>query len=172
MNLYSGVGSTFRDYWRLYGGFKALISSPYLHFSVLCSLLLWPLWLEKSALLYDLILAIVPSVLGFSLGGYAILLAFGDREFIQRLSGPDADGKPSPMMVVNAAFIHFIVVAVLSLFLGIIGAAWNFSGCYALVTCFVSLYSIACALASAFAIFRVADWHDIYAGNNKPGSDN
>lgn len=167
MNLYQGVAETFRDYWRIYGGFRALIASPYLHFSGALSLILWPLWLRDTTKLYDLIVSAVPSVLGFSLGGYAILLAFGDNEFIRRLSGPDEDGEESPFMDVNATFIHFIVVSVFSLFLAIAGTAWNLAGCFALLSCFIALYSIACALAAAFAIFRVAGWYDIHAGIEK-----
>jgi hypothetical protein len=53
--------------------------------------------------------------LGFSLGGYALLVAVGDENFRALISGEDEDGEPSPYMEVNAAFVHFILMQLLSL---------------------------------------------------------
>lgn len=157
---YRGVRITFRDYWKAYGGFGDLLRSPYLHLSLALSAALCPFWRNDASKLYDLIMTIVPSVLGFSLGGYAILLAFGDEEFRMRISGADKDGSDSPFIKANGAFVHFIVVSVIALAVGLIGMAWDFNGWFGFLSCALLIYSIACALASAFAIFRVAGWYD------------
>ena len=167
LKQYRGVAKTLREYWSIYGGLRALIGSPYLHVSVIVSMLVYSAWKPDPGELFDLIFTIVPSILGFSLGGYAILLAFGDDHFRQIISGPDKDGRASPFMEVNAAFIHFIVVSTLTLILGVVGSAIDVSGCVVFVACVLLIYSIACALASAFAIFTVAGCFDTFNASKK-----
>ena len=72
--------------------------------------LLWPIWLEGSIKWHELAIGIIPNILGFTLGGYAILLAFGNEKFMFLISGEFADKKPSPFLVLNGAFVHFIVI--------------------------------------------------------------
>ena len=74
---YKGAFKIFRKYWSLYGGTKAILTSPYFHVSLLLAVICspYPKWQEST-------LTIVPSILGFSLGGYAILLAFSNEKFL------------------------------------------------------------------------------------------
>ncbi len=170
-SLYKDVGKTFRVYWVAYGGWDALWRSPYLQVSALLAVALCPLWTSAPVRLYDLAISVVPSMLGFSVGGYAILIAFGDEDFRLRISGADPDGTQSPFMVANAAFVHFIVVCVAAMLLSLLGKAWDLRCAYCFIASVAFVYSIACALASAFAIFQVASWYDKYAVAEKRRRD-
>lgn len=161
---YRGVGATFQAYWRTYGGIIALLKSPYLHFSLVLTFVVAPLWCDSKGMWFDVVMSVVPSVLGFSLGGYAILLAFGDEQFRLAVSGSDDNGAPSPFMVANAAFIHFIVVSSSALLYALIAKAWGIVGsAFAALGVALFIYSVATALAAAFAIHHVASWYDDYA---------
>ena len=104
-------------YWRAYGGFRSLIKSPYLHISIVLSLVCWPVWLRgyETWSWFDLAISVIPNLLGFSLGGYAILLAFGNDQFLKLIAGTEEGESVSPYIEVNAAFIHFIFMQIISL---------------------------------------------------------
>ena len=55
-------------------------------------------------------------MIGFTLGGYAIFIEFGDERFRNLISGKD-DGESgeSPFIKFNSTFIHFIIVQCLAL---------------------------------------------------------
>lgn len=166
--LYFGLLSTIRMYWRTYGGLRALLLSPYLHGSIAYTFLVTPLWYYRGAAWFDTAVSVIPSMLGFSVAGYAILLAFGDEKFRKIISGSDSDGKPSPFMVVNASFVHFILVSAVALLFAIFAKAWNVqANAWAGVGVLLFSYSIATAVAAAFAILHVASWTDLHAKQNK-----
>ena len=168
-------------YWKAYGGFKALFTSQYFYSAIVISGALYPLWIEKPS--HDLIITIMPSLLGFSLGGYALLLAIGDEDFRAMISGTDESGEPSPYMEVNSTFVHFILMQFLSLVVALFSLAYHKpldpSGWVAkLVTKqnipidWIALgarfiifdlfvYALLTALAATFAIFRVSSWYDL-----------
>ena len=166
--IYKSPAKKFRTYWDIYGGWAALIRSPYLHAAILFTILAYPIWLDSKKDWTDLVMSVTPSILGFSLGGYAILFAFGDEKFRLAISGPDEDGSPSPFMNVNASFVHFLVMNVLALLLAILARAWIKDGSclMGLVFCVFS-YSVFAALATVMSIFSVASWSDAYAGKAK-----
>ena len=124
--IYKNVIDSFKLYWQFYGGFEALLKTPYLHFAVITSLICFPIWSKiAEPFWYSLPLAALPSLLGFTLGGYAILLAFGNEKFLMILCAREEDADPSPFMNVNGAFVHFIVVQAVALFFSIISISWE-----------------------------------------------
>jgi hypothetical protein len=158
--LYSGVLKSFGRYWAAYGGMRALASSPYLHVSAVLAALLYPLWHDRFTWC-DTSIAVTPSVLGFSLGGYAIILDCGDENFRRAISGTDEDGKPSPFMNANASFIHFILVSTVSVIYAVLNKAWEPpSNILSYLGALLFVYSVATALATAFAVYHVASWYD------------
>jgi hypothetical protein len=164
---YTGSREVFRDYWRAYHGWPALLASPYLHAAVVLTVLLWSRW--TSAGWPDDVLTVVPSVLGFSLGGYAMLLAFGDVKFLQRLAEPEENGAVSYYLALNASFVHFIVVQMIAIVLALIGKAYmadppSLWAIPAFLCYLVFVYSIMAALAATFAIFRMASLYGKVAG--------
>lgn len=122
-------------------------------------------------------LRVLPSVLGFALGGYAILLAVGDERFRSILSGPDAEGNTSPFLTVNASFVHFIVLQVIGILLALLAAAWAPAqpGLCAYAFWWVGylafLYALLAALAATMQILRLAFWYDTYQHNRRNSSD-
>ncbi|MGX1112019.1 hypothetical protein ACSSVW_001408 [Pseudoalteromonas sp. MBR-15] len=182
---YTGVRKLFARYWVAYGGFKSIVGSPYMHASLFITLISSGIWLE-----YDWVeipISVLPNIIGFSLGGYAIWLALGDDKFRASISGKTKDGRESPFIVVNATFVHFIVLQILALVAALIGksqpiynsplfiqrflldlAPWLFevsqiiSIACSFIGYFLFIYAIFSALAATMAIFRIAGWLEVY----------
>jgi hypothetical protein len=168
-----------KRYWTDYGGLTALFCSPYFWASIFITALLYPHW--ASPLWWNDVLSIMPNLLGFSLGGYAMWMAIGDDNFRKLISGKDEDGLTSPYMEVNSAFVHFIILQVSSIFLSLIAKAYYFKlpddnffvlffGDYFHILClvgyafsyFIFIYALISALAATFALLRVSSWYDAY----------
>lgn len=162
-NIYRNVLDSFLLYWNIYGGFSALFRSPYLHLSIITSIICFPIWTKKDPpFWYDLALSSLPSLLGFTLGGYAILLSFGNEKFLMNLCAKN-DNDPSPFMNVNGSFVHFIVVQAFALFISIIALCWELkTGIFSFFGFTIFLYSILTGVAAAFAILRLGKWYDIF----------
>lgn len=180
---YGGLWGIFSVYWKTYGGFRAVLASPYFHFSLLMTVLLSGIWAHPGW--WQHVIDIIPSVLGFSLGGYAIWLAIGDENFKRLLAGKDNDEpeESSPYMDLSVAFVHFIFVQFLALTLAILALGlyqnWpfpTFEFCVngnvfnerslKIVASFFGflmfIYSLATAVAATFQILRYSVWYDDY----------
>lgn len=107
-----------KRYWMLYGLFRAIIRSSYFWMALFINIIMYPSWIKLEW--WEMPRTILPSMLGFTLGGYAILLAFGDERFRSILTGSQGDGKPSPFLIVNATFVHFIFVQIVAIIFSII----------------------------------------------------
>ena len=172
-------------YWKAYGGWKAVLSSVYFWVAVLLTALLYPQW-TKAGWWGD-VLSIMPSVLGFSLGGFAMWVAIGDEKFKSLIAGENEDGKASPFMEVNATFAHFILLQLASIILALIAKAYdmpipNTHWLHTLLgrglnsitivsysfSYFIFLYALLTAFAAVLALFRVSSWYDdMHTMNNK-----
>jgi len=167
---YRHVGKSICIYWKLYGGKTALLHSPYVHFSIIVSLCCYPIWATGSieTAWYSFCLSIIPNLLGFTLGGYAILLAFGNERFLALLAESDDDNEKSPYMGVNATFIHFILVQTLSLFIALIESVWCIkAGVFAFIGFTLFLYALSTSIAAALSILRLARWFDVFLRKTK-----
>lgn len=100
--------TSWRRYWSAYGGFAALFTSAYFYAAIICALVSHEYW--RSRPWWADAIAILPNILGFALGGYAVLLGFGDEKFRRAISGSTSTSKRSPYLVANAAFVHFMLV--------------------------------------------------------------
>jgi hypothetical protein len=169
---YQGLFDSIKLYWKAYGGFCSLITSPYLHISIIISVVAGPLWLcTKDSTWYQISLSALPNLLGFTLGGYAILLAFGDDKFRENISVKESD-ETTLFMTVNGAFIHFIVVQTLAIIAAVIGSSWNFkNGIFAWLGFTLFIYSILTAVAAAMAVLEMADLFEIVSNYAKKKRD-
>ncbi|NVJ65985.1 MAG: hypothetical protein HWE16_05805 [Gammaproteobacteria bacterium] len=177
----------FSRYWSIYGGWKALLKSRYFQSSILITFLLFPHW-SKAGWWND-ILSIMPSLLGFSLGGYAMWMAIGDDDFRKLISGESKSGKPSPYMDVNAAFVHFILLQLISIVLALFVKAYYFElskdswvyenlAEYIYIASYfvyflvylIFIYALASTFAATLALFRVSSWYDL-SQSTKSASD-
>lgn len=180
---YRGVYKIFRQYWSLYGGLGAILTSPYFHFSVILALVVSPYdgWADQA-------LEIMPNILGFSLGGYAILLAFSNERFLSIISS----GTNSAFLSVSSTFAHFIFVQIstilfaftygaspisklpdcLKLYIAeLIPYSVNIYHGLLIATPFIGLllliYSLTTALAATMSIFRMSIWYNKHLVNQQ-----
>lgn len=178
LKQYAGVRKILRRYWSVYGGWSALRSSPYVHWSLIISALCFGFWFEKNWT--GQALQVLPNLLGFTLGGFAVFLGFGDEKFRQLISGGKKDGngddKSSPYLRMSATFLHFVLVQVAALLWAIVAAAMHsfhlplpesLSATAMSLRVFgdglgywLLIYSIMSAAAAAIAVFRTAWWFD------------
>ena len=139
-------------YWRLYGGWRSLTFSPYAQLSVSLGLVA----IICSATTYDpsaITIAIVPSVLGFTVAALAIMLAFSSAPFFKHLT--QEGDEESVFMKTVANFVHFIVVQVLALISAAICAAHPFV-LFKTITSVVLFYAILTTLSTVIQLFQIA----------------
>lgn len=178
----------FSRYWKAYGGWKSVFKSSYFYCSVLFTLMSYGIWAKESW--YEIPISVLPNILGFSLGGYAIWLALGDQKFYEKVTGKSSGSTDSPFMKINSAFVHFIVLQIMALIFALVFKAHFFDN---LPQCIQSqlvkltpnfseivhysnlifsgigyllfIYALLAALAATMAIFRIAGWLDTHHSN-------
>lgn len=173
--MYAGVRGIFGRYWGCYGGMAALLSSFYLHAAFLILLLTFRFWSADKW--WEQSLAVLPNLLGFSLGGFAMFLGFGDEKFRGLLADSSGSGRPSAYLSLCSSFVHFIVVQFLALLAAIVGCSIKYtpSGTSQidgmLSRAFISysgfgyllfLYSLTSLLGATMAVFRMASIYDAH----------
>lgn len=170
-----------KRYWVSYGGFKAIFTSYFFYGAILLSALLYPHWSTTGW--WDTVLSVMPNLLGFTLGGFAMWVAVGDENFKATIAGVSKDNPDdiSPFMEVNATFAHFIFLQIFSIIFALINKAYDvaLSQDHVLVllfgshlnvatllfyyfSYFVFIYALLSAIASVLALFRVSHWYDDY----------
>ncbi len=105
--------TTSPSWFRQYGGCRALLKSRYLWMALGLSAALYSQWTKAGW--WDTVLAVIPNLLGFTIGAFALTLAFGDESFRKLMADDDRNGKPSVMQEMAATFYHFICVQVAAL---------------------------------------------------------
>lgn len=115
---------TFIRLWKDYGGWSALLKSGYLRLSLVV-FVLYEVGLYyscgKMGAGVDLVISVVPSLLGFSLASFAIFLTFGGEKFQRYLIKADTETEGANKTKVNAymdfvaAFGWFLIIQTVSL---------------------------------------------------------
>jgi len=188
--MFGELGKTVKAYLAHYGGLSEVFSSSLFWISVLLTAALAPIWLLPDW--WDLPIGILPNLLGFTLGGYAIFLSFGDKSFFKVLAGHDSKGK-ALFLSINATFVHFVTLQFLALFLSMFAKAYYFEtplwigdllgksstiivSIIAAVTwfCFflVFIYSLATGVGLALNIFKLSTWYDAFLVKQHADDDN
>jgi hypothetical protein len=179
---YRGISRVFSRYWKVYGGWRAVLSSPYLHAAILLLIPTARIW--TSTQWWQLPISVLPGLVSFTLGGYAMFLAFGEEKFKSKMAG--SDNTYGPLLSISATFVHFILLQVFALAFAIIAEARPISallqtfpvlGCYWLFQSHLRwifgtiawavgfgtfLYSLTSLMAATFAIFRVTTWLEAF----------
>ncbi len=166
---YRSVGKIWKTYWNVYGGFSALLCSPYFHFALLVSVVTCPVLKCAEIKWYDLSLSILPNVLGFTVGAYAILLAFGETAFRSLLMDVRKSGEgPSAFMFVSAAFVHFIFLQVLGVIYAIICKIYSINFILiSFIGVLIFIYSLSSIMAATMQIFRLTEWYEMKVQKDK-----
>ncbi|NUZ06724.1 hypothetical protein HQN59_13225 [Schlegelella sp. ID0723] len=173
--MYRDVRENFAVYWHAYGGVRALVRSPYLHLALVLTAFAYPYW--SAPLWWDTVISVLPNLLGFTLGGFAMFMGFGDEQFKRTLvaTDPDAPDEPTLFVVVCGAFVHFIVMQCAALLAALLAKAWwvyvpwpepiaralpwlnLLGGC---VGFGLFLYALTSTLAATMHVFRMATVYD------------
>lgn len=177
--------NTLLMYWKAYGGFRAFWCSSYLLTPLLITLFCSSHWLNNAEWISDP-LSVIPSLLGFTLAGYAMWLSVGNEKLKIVLSSKIdlKKNQYSVFMQINASFLHFVILQIFALIflyflkynsLGVIlnkiQNSYLFSnGLLALIEFlsnffnglgfFLFIYSIYTMLATVLGIFRISYWID------------
>jgi hypothetical protein len=143
-----------RRYWRLYGGWKALLTSSYLYAALVITAALYPLWYncEQSPEWVELTINVMPSLMGFSIAGMAVMLAFSQPETL----GVITEGnEKSYFLGVIVNLIHFVVVQTASLLLAVTAKAYH-HWVLNLFGTSMMIYAILLSIAAACQLFNTA----------------
>ncbi len=149
----------FVRYWRIYGGWRALATSPYLITALILTGICYPYWSKPGIALADLATTVIPSIMAFSLGGMAIVLAFSGGRFLNIIR--QKGEEKSLFMTVIANFFHFLTVQTLALISAIIVLAFPLSKIPSGIAFFFLAYSVTTAVASAAALFNVSRLYNL-----------
>lgn len=177
LKQYKGASDKIRAYWRINGGFRDLVASPYFGAALLLCIPTLPQWTQPGW--WDVALQVLPGVLGFSIGGFAIFLAFGDPQFRSLIAGSvEGQTARSPYIKFCATFSHFIVVQVAAILLALVskstplaslsleGAVGATAGVLAAVWYglgfFAFLYALLLSIAVVLNIFMLAHTYDAF----------
>jgi F0F1-type ATP synthase assembly protein I len=180
--MYADVKTILGRYWSAYGGWRAVIRSPYLHLSLILLAITTHFWLTSPW--WEQPLVVVPSLLGFSLGGLAMLLSFGNTKFQTFISVRDSGehSEPSALITTSASFVHFMLAQLLALLVAICFKSldfyvpWPASFRAVMVACnvlfsaigyLIFLYSILTMIAAVLAVFRMTSWFETFQNHNK-----
>ncbi|MDB5688092.1 MAG: putative rane protein [Rhizorhabdus sp.] len=173
---YRGMWKSISRYWQDYGGWRDFCSSPLFHFSIICATVSYSVWMKPEW--NDLPLSLLPNLLGFSLGAYALIFSLADERLLAALNVPTTDGSPTKLRMINATFLHFILVQTIAIifalmnkstflidlsgiiFGGNIGFRNNIdvflSGSAGFIGYFLTVYAVALLIGAALAAYRLA----------------
>ena len=164
-----------RRYLRSYGRFRGIASSPFFGIAIIISVLNYSQWIQPAWI--EKVEALIPSLLGFSLGTYAILFSIMGGRLKSALRQVNSPHGVSYLEAINATFFHFIFVQVLALIWAFLfQGTWLFDivQCFksmrpwieeaffivsragSFVGCFLLVYSILLMIAAALAVYRLA----------------
>lgn len=144
---------TLKTYWHFYGGFRELLKSSYFRLAFFLWLIAFvgvfedPIKLESVLSFYA---AGVHSILGFSIGGLAIIMAFQGRLIT---ASQDKVERESLIIRVCVTFFHFILMQSIFMTLYVFTLIFpNFA--LRCISLFLMLYSILSAVALAAILFQ------------------
>ena len=149
----------FQVYWKIYGGFKGLLTSAYFWLSALMTGGCFPFWLDRGAdgtgrPVADTMMALIPALMAFTLAGMAIVLALSGEKFTRAIR--QGGKEDSLFMKVVVLFFHFILVQSLALFSAFILSAYPHLDWLAGTTFFLAIYGVASAVAIAAMLLNIS----------------
>lgn len=151
------------DYRSLFGSFGGIAFSPYFHFACISAALV-VFFSDKPDAWMQATQGMLPELLGFSLGGYAILISFGDEQFRKFLATFYPNGnKHSIFMILNGVFLHFIIAQVLAILISVFISAYDIKNIYVnFIGCMAFFYAASFCIAVAFEVKSVSSWYQNY----------
>lgn len=154
---------SFGTYWINYGGFKAIVTSPYFYISILISIFI--VLFGNTDKWYDLPLNILPNLLGFSIGAYAVVLVLGNGDFWKFIA---VETQNNLFMKINSSFVHFIFIQVVSIIFSLICQSLEVeSFIFSFLGFFLLIYAILTAFAATLAILEISKYYQAFLSIKK-----
>ena len=161
---------TFTLYWENYGGFKAILSSPYFMISLLLTIFI--VTFGASVKWYEHTLNILPDILGFSIGSFAILISLGDNKFRKKLSAEKDNQKSTPFMIINSSFVHFIFIQIIAILFALISQIVELENIvFFFIGIFLLIYALVLTLAATLVILKFSLWYQEFLNNEREGKN-
>lgn len=174
-SAYKGLWKALARYWGDYGGWRDFFLSPLLHFSTLVSAASYAAWTKVDW--PDLPLSLLPNLLGFSLGAYALIFSLADERLLAALNTPTPNGRSTNLRVINATFLHFILVQTAAIIFALMNKSSDFIDLASLIPAnehqiytvqkilaysagffgyFLTIYAVTLLVGAALAAYRLA----------------
>lgn len=102
-----------RTYFRHYSGWKSIAYSPLFHISFIITIVSGSQWADETWIKFAE--STIPSLLGFSLGTYAILFSLINPRIKVAFRSVKNEKGVSWLHAINATFFHFIFIQTLTL---------------------------------------------------------
>lgn len=152
-------------YWTAYGGAWAVISSPYLQVAIVLTGLFALLQGVDGA--PALGIDVFSSLLGFTIGALAIVLAVSSTEVFVFLAEKGGPGSFFMKMVAN--FVHYTIIQVIGLVLCLLtNGLGHGSGVLAALFLF---YAVTVSVSIGLQLFEMARVYNTHASLRKPKKD-
>jgi uncharacterized membrane protein len=160
--------------WVSMGGTGAIWKSFDFRVALAVSLLCWPAWLAPEW--WEKAISVLPNLLGFTLGGFAIFLGFGSDQFKELIARKDE--AKSEYLSVSSTFLFIVAVQVVGLLYAIIcESLWvptptllkpishiipylNYLAWF--IGFFLFMLGIVLSLRAAIRIFRISRWYNSF----------
>jgi len=157
---------TFNLYWQNYGGFKSIFSSPY--FMIAVVLTIFVIFFGKADKWYEHTLNILPDILGFSIGSFAILISLGDNKFRKKLSLERNAEKSTPFMIINSSFVHFIFIQIVAILFALMSQLLELENIFCFfIGMFLLIYAVLLTLAATLVILQFSLWYQDFLNAEK-----
>ncbi|MCR1770870.1 hypothetical protein [Burkholderia glumae] len=95
-------------YFKAYGGFKILFESVFFWAALFITAISYPYWSSKEW--WSVVTTVLPTILGFTIAAFALVIGIGTGTFKRQLHRPGKDGKPPLYLKVSGIFVHQIVI--------------------------------------------------------------
>lgn len=174
-------------FFNAYGGFSSILKSGFFYISLFLSIFTLITTSNIKYIDFDFVKNTIPSILGFSIGSFAIVIGFGSEKFRKIISGKRDYEIDSPFIRISASFLYFILIQVLCL---ISVSVYDLLIIYQQNEDFIQLkrliflvqffvifsfwYSINLSFATGLFIFQMATYFDDYVRieRDRESSDN
>lgn len=163
------------EVWAITRGCKGLVHGPEFRICIVAWFLTAAYWIREPW--WDQVIATVPTLLGFTLTGFAIFLGFGSDNFKRFLAMGDSETE-NQYLSVGAAFVLFVIVQLTALIFAMVVKGFQFptpeflvpyqrylvvgSAIVAGTGYFTFLYGLILSLRAALRIYRLSRWYSMY----------
>lgn len=173
------IPKPFRIYWGVYGGFWALLRSPYLWLSIILTVLCAPLWewWPSRTPIAPMLISMIPIAMAFTiiaagivfiLMATAIMPALLRRDILSEIR--EAGDDRSLLMSVASIFCHFALVQALALAMSLLSATYPREDFFNGAAFFLTIYGMMAVLSIAAMLINLARICNSLEAGDLPGS--